>query len=142
MRHYKVVASTVQPAKATDDLYSTSQSLACRPAHAMYFSTYEAVKSLLGVRRSQHAPVATAAAGAAATVVNDAFMTPGDVIKQRMQIANSPYKGILDCISKTYRNEGIKAFFRSYKTTVRCLKPHRVRDCADEAHAYIEFDGV
>lgn len=87
----------------------------------MYFSTYEAMKNLLGVRRSQHAPLATAAAGAAATVVNDAFMTPGDVVKQRMQIANSPYKSIFDCMLKTYRHEGLRAFFRSYKTTVRPL---------------------
>jgi solute carrier family 25 (mitochondrial iron transporter), member 28/37 len=84
----------------------------------MYFSTYEAVKAALGVRRSQHAPVATAAAGAMATVVNDAFMTPGDVVKQRLQIANSPYKGMLHCIASTYRQEGLRAFFRSYKTTV------------------------
>jgi len=93
----------------------------CRPAHALYFSTYEAMKITLGVERSMHAPLATAASGAVATVVNDAIMTPGDVIKQRLQIASSPYTGVWDCMRRTYQAEGLRAFFRSYKTTVRSL---------------------
>jgi solute carrier family 25 (mitochondrial iron transporter), member 28/37 len=95
----------------------------CRPAHAMYFAAYEAVKHKLGVRRSEHSPVYSAMAGAAATIVNDALMTPGDVIKQRLQIANSPYRGIMDCAVRTYHVEGLRAFYRSYKTTVRPLLP-------------------
>lgn len=87
----------------------------------MYFSTYEAAKTAMAVRRSEHAPVQTAVAGALATVVNDALMTPGDVIKQRLQLANSPYRGILDCALQTYRREGLRAFYRSYQTTVRAL---------------------
>lgn len=77
----------------------------------------------LGVERSKHAPLATAASGAVATIVNDAVMTPGDVVKQRLQIAGSPYAGVLDCIRRTYRAEGLSAFYRSYKTTVRPHSP-------------------
>jgi hypothetical protein len=66
----------------------------------------------------------TAAAGAVATIVNDALMTPGDVIKQRLQLANSPYTGVIDCVVKTYQSEGLKAFFRSYKLTVRTKAAH------------------
>jgi hypothetical protein len=84
----------------------------------LYFATYEVAKQALGVQRSNHAPMSTAAAGALATVVNDALMTPGDVVKQRLQIANSPYRGMVDCIVKTYQYEGVQAFFRSYKLTV------------------------
>lgn len=57
-------------------------------------------------------------AGATATVVNDACMTPWDVIKQRMQITHSPFKNIMECARTTWRNEGIAAFYRSYWTTV------------------------
>lgn len=96
----------------------------CRPAHALYFATYEVAKQRLGVQRSSHAPLSTAAAGAFATIVNDALMTPGDVVKQRLQLANSPYNGMVDCIVKTYRSEGFRAFFRSYKLTVRCTVSH------------------
>lgn len=38
------------------------------------------------------------------------------VVKQRIQMMNSPYKSVLDCIMKTYHKEGLKAFFRSYTT--------------------------
>lgn len=62
--------------------------------------------------------MATAAAGATATVVNDAFMTPADVIKQRLQVAHSPYRGVMDCITQILRKEGPGAFFKSYRTTL------------------------
>jgi len=57
-----------------------------RPAHALYFATYEAAKKLFGGNEHGHHPVAAASAGAAATLVNDAAMTPVDVIKQRLQV--------------------------------------------------------
>lgn len=64
--------------------------LAIRPAHALYFATYEAAKSTLGGDREGHHPVAVAAAGSVATLVNDAAMTPVDVIKQRLQVGDTP----------------------------------------------------
>ena len=66
-------------------------------------------------------------AGATATVVNDACMTPWDVIKQRMQITHSPFKNIMECARTTWRNEGIAAFYRSYWTTV-CVCGWRERE--------------
>lgn len=60
--------------------------------------------------------------GATATIVNDACMTPWDVIKQRMQISHSPFKNILDCATTTWRAEGLRAFYRSYWTTVRMIR--------------------
>lgn len=88
------------------------------PAHAMYFTTYEVAKTAFGADRAVHSPVATALAGASATVVNDALMTPADVVKQRLQLTHSPYRGIIDCAMQTYRSEGLGAFFRSYRTTL------------------------
>ena len=58
----------------------------CRPAHALYFATYELSKDRLGGNRPGHQPLATAAAGSLATVVNDGIMTPADVVKQRLQV--------------------------------------------------------
>lgn len=91
----------------------------CRPAHALYFATYELAKQRLGGNDPGHHPVATAVAGSIATIVNDGVMTPSDVVKQRLQVANSPYRGMMDCILRVSREEGLSAFFRSYKTTVR-----------------------
>ena len=91
----------------------------CRPAHALYFATYELAKESLGGNEGGHHPAATAIAGAIATIVNDGVMTPSDVIKQRLQVANSPYKGVLDCVLRVQREEGLATFFKSYRTTVR-----------------------
>lgn len=43
-------------------------------------------------------------------------MNPADVIKQRLQIYNSPYRSITACVRDIYRREGLKAFYRSYIT--------------------------
>lgn len=70
--------------------------------------------------------MATAVAGSIATIINDGVMTPSDVVKQRLQVANSPYRGMVDCILRVSREEGTAAFFKSYRTTVRacsCLLP-------------------
>jgi hypothetical protein len=56
--------------------------------------------------------------GITATLVNDGCMTPWDVIKQRMQVAHSPYRSIMQCVAATWQREGLAAFYKSYWTTV------------------------
>ncbi|XP_031486374.1 uncharacterized protein LOC116254883 isoform X2 [Nymphaea colorata] len=92
--------------------------LGAGPAHAVYFSVYERCKSLLGGNLPGHHPFAHAVAGVAATVASDAVFTPMDVVKQRLQLKSSPYRGVVDCISRIMREEGLKGFYASYKTTV------------------------
>lgn len=58
----------------------------CRPAHALYFGAYEAVKDAMGGNNEGHQPLATAAAGAVATLASDAVNLPLDVVKQRLQV--------------------------------------------------------
>jgi solute carrier family 25 (mitochondrial iron transporter), member 28/37 len=92
------------------------------PAHAVYFATYEQCKRLLGIgeegKAGTAAPWRSSIAGAAATTAADAFMNPFDVVKQRMQMHLSPYSGIFDCFKKLYLQEGFRAFYRSYPTTL------------------------
>ena len=57
-----------------------------RPAHALHFAVYEEAKELLGGNKVDHSPLLAGAAGTVATVMNDAIMTPVDVIKQRLQV--------------------------------------------------------
>jgi hypothetical protein len=93
------------------------------PSHALYFATYEAAKVLYAGGAADAAagphPLAAAAAGATATVVNDGCMTPWDVVKQRMQVSHSPFRSVPACAAATWRQGGIAAFYRSYWTTVR-----------------------
>ncbi|KAG0726431.1 Mitoferrin-1 [Chionoecetes opilio] len=86
------------------------------PAHAFYFSAYEGIKSRFSSNNSLHNHFVNAGAGCGATVLHDAVMVPADVIKQRMQMYNSPYSSCLDCIRKLYQAEGIKPFYRSFTT--------------------------
>lgn len=56
------------------------------------------------------------ASGVIATLIHDAVSNPAEVIKQRLQMYNSPYKSVVDCMRGVYQKEGIKAFYRSYST--------------------------
>ncbi|WVQ79466.1 hypothetical protein IAT38_001565 [Cryptococcus sp. DSM 104549] len=98
--------------------------LGAGPAHAAHFGMYEFVREISGGRGDGWAGVAgTALAGAAATVSSDALMNPFDVIKQRMQIRDSPYRTVLSCARTVYAREGLSAFYVSYPTTLTMSVP-------------------
>ena len=91
--------------------------LGSMPAHALYFSVYEKMKKVLTGNTFSHSnTLSYGAAGVCATMVHDLVMNPAEVVKQRMQMVNSPYGGSLECVKCIYKNEGISAFYRSYNT--------------------------
>ncbi|KAK9276823.1 hypothetical protein L1049_006360 [Liquidambar formosana] len=92
--------------------------LGAGPAHAVYFSVYEICKQKLGGNRPGHHPLVHAASGVVATTASDAVLTPMDVVKQRLQLRRSPYGGVKDCVVRMLREEGLRAFYASYRTTV------------------------
>ncbi|XP_010037681.2 mitoferrin [Eucalyptus grandis] len=91
--------------------------LGAGPAHAVYFSIYELFKESLSSGDPNN-PVAHATAGVCATVASDAVITPLDMVKQRLQLERSPYRGVGDCVRRVLVEEGIGAFYASYRTTV------------------------
>lgn len=84
------------------------------PAHALYFGIYERAKKAVDADGSK--PLATASAAVCAAFAHDAFMNPIEVVKQRLQMFNSPYKSVFDCIKTVLVNEGVGAFYRSFTT--------------------------
>lgn len=60
-----------------------------------------------------------------ATLIHDAISNPTEVIKQRLQMYNSPYRTIVQCATGVYKNEGFKAFYRSYVTQLCMNVPHQ-----------------
>lgn len=50
-------------------------------------------------------------------MVSVLFYVPSDVIVQRLQVANSPYKSSFDAIRKIYKDEGVKGFYRGLGAT-------------------------
>ncbi|ORY79408.1 glycosyltransferase family 20-domain-containing protein [Protomyces lactucae-debilis] len=102
----------------------TSVILGAGPAHAVYFGTYEFTKNYMGGNIGDgHHPIITGAAGACATICSDALMNPFDTMKQRMQIHGSTYKSVADCARTVYANEGLRAFYVSYPTTLTMTIP-------------------
>ena len=96
--------------------------LGAGPAHAVYFSVYEISKKYFSGGNPNNS-AAHAVSGVFATVASDAVLTPMDMVKQRLQLGNSPYKGVWDCVKKVFREDGIRAFYASYRTTVLMNAP-------------------
>uniref|UniRef100_A0A671TC31 Mitoferrin-1 n=1 Tax=Sinocyclocheilus anshuiensis TaxID=1608454 RepID=A0A671TC31_9TELE len=92
--------------------------LGAGPAHALYFTCYEQIKRSLSdvIQNGGNSHIANGVAGSVATVLHDAFMNPAEVVKQRMQMYNSPYRSLYDCVLTVSRKEGLAAFYRSYST--------------------------
>ncbi|TSK22786.1 Mitoferrin-2 [Bagarius yarrelli] len=95
------------------------------PAHALYFACYEKLKKTLGdvIYPGANSHLANGAAGCVATLLHDAVMNPAEVVKQRMQMYNSPYRSVLECMRCIWRHEGSGAFYRSYTTQLTMNVP-------------------
>lgn len=110
--------------------------LGAGPAHAVYFSVFEATKTLLvnqltaqnynnKLVTDENHPLIASGAGIAATVASDALMTPFDVLKQRMQAytsinssSNTQSVKLLKTAKNLYKTEGLSAFYISYPATL------------------------
>ena len=115
----------------------------CVPAHALYFSSYEAVKSFSLTSASENggnggghvghdtlSSSQAALAGGAATLLHDLVMTPMDTVKQRMQLGH--YEGMGHAFSSIVRGdaakgvagEGWTGLYRSLPVTVMTNLPY------------------
>ncbi|KAK6935679.1 Mitochondrial substrate/solute carrier [Dillenia turbinata] len=115
---------SILQSEGTRGLYRgiAAMALGAGPAHAVYFSVYESSKKFFSGSNPNN-PVAHAVSGVCATVASDAVFTPMDMVKQRLQLESSPYKGVLDCVKRVLREEGFGAFYASYRTTVLMNAP-------------------
>lgn len=94
------------------------------PAHACFFATYEHCKhTLSNYTRHRHDHIVHGLSGCIASLVHDAVSNPTEVVKQRLQMLNSPYRGVWECARRVYRAEGARAFYRSYGTQVAMNVP-------------------
>lgn len=98
--------------------------LGAGPAHACFFATYEHCKRTLGqYTRHRHEHIVHGLSGCVASLVHDAVSNPAEVVKQRLQMLNSPYRGVWECARHVLRSEGARAFYRSYGTQVAMNVP-------------------
>lgn len=97
--------------------------LGAGPAHAVYFSVYEWFKEVFSGGTNPNNSAVHAVSGVLATVASDAVITPMDMVKQRLQLKSSPYRGVGDCAKRVLMEEGIGAFYASYRTTILMNAP-------------------
>jgi solute carrier family 25 iron transporter 28/37 len=93
-------------------------SLACAPAHALYFGAFEAVR--MTEKTPSHAT--NALAGAVAVIGHDALMTPADVLKQRLQLGH--HRGLWDAWTHSMQHGGLQGLYRSLPTTLAMNIPY------------------
>ncbi|CAH1281886.1 unnamed protein product [Diabrotica balteata] len=97
------------------------------PSHALYFSSYEFTKNIFAqyfnASRYDMLICGSSISGCIATLIHDGFMNPAEVVKQRMQMINSPYTSALRCAINIYKLEGPRAFYRSYTTQLTMNVP-------------------
>ncbi|CAF3503900.1 unnamed protein product [Rotaria socialis] len=88
------------------------------PAYGIYLGIYLSSKDQLNASANVSAQFyAPFIAGALADVVSLLFYVPSDVIVQRLQIANSPYKSSLDAVRKIYKCDGMRGYYRGLGAT-------------------------
>ncbi|GAB0098998.1 Mitoferrin [Sergentomyia squamirostris] len=94
------------------------------PAHAFYFASYEYCKDSLS-KVTTHNQLSYIASASVATLIHDAISNPTEVIKQRLQMYNSPYNSVIQCMKSVYKAEGMTAFYRSYFTQLLLNLPYQ-----------------
>ncbi|XP_030744825.1 solute carrier family 25 member 48 isoform X1 [Echinops telfairi] len=86
------------------------------PGYCLYFIPYVFLNEWITPEaRAGPSPSAVWLAGGLAGAISWGTATPMDVMKSRLQadgVYFSKYRGVLDCISQSYRQEGLKVFFR------------------------------
>ncbi|CAG0888577.1 unnamed protein product [Darwinula stevensoni] len=89
----------------------------CIFSAAMFFLTYEGTKSLLhGQLGHKWTPLTHMLSAATGEVVACIVRVPVEVIKQRRQAKQ--HSTMMDAVTKAYRHEGVRGFYRGYASTV------------------------
>lgn len=71
-------------------------------------------------------------------MIHDAISNPTEVIKQRLQMYDSPYKSVFECARRVFQQEGISAFYRSYTAQLGMSLPYQ----AIQFSTYEYFQGM
>uniref|UniRef100_A0A8D2LHF0 Solute carrier family 25 member 48 n=2 Tax=Varanus komodoensis TaxID=61221 RepID=A0A8D2LHF0_VARKO len=99
-------------------LYRGSAAMLLRdvPGYCLYFIPYTLLCQWITPEGClSPGPFSVWLAGGLAGAISWGTATPMDVVKSRLQadgVYLNKYKGVLDCISQSYHNEGLKVFFR------------------------------
>lgn len=142
---FNSVSSNTTTSVGIQRLFRGVQSMfvGCIPAHALYFSSYEIIKTMSleynqahDLKHCHSTMTGTQAmfAGGVATVLHDLVMTPMDTMKQRMQLGH--YNNLRDAFESIVKGEksvetsvrsggeGWKGLYRSFPITLVTNVPY------------------
>ncbi|CAO2596266.1 Solute carrier family 25 member 48 [Lemmus lemmus] len=110
--------ATIVRTEGLAGLYRGSSAMLLRdvPGYCLYFIPYVFLSEWITPKTcTGPSPYAVWLAGGIAGAISWGTATPMDVVKSRLQadgVYLNKYNGVLDCISQSYRQEGLKVFFR------------------------------
>lgn len=110
--------ATIVRTEGLAGLYRGSSAMLLRdvPGYCLYFIPYVFLSEWITPEScTGPSPYAVWLAGGIAGAISWGTATPMDVVKSRLQadgVYLNKYNGVLDCISQSYRQEGLKVFFR------------------------------
>lgn len=91
------------------------------PSYGLYLLSYKKLHhSFEGAENASTTRkiVAPMAAGLLADVISNGLYVPIDIVVQRMQMKDSPYKSAQDAVQTIWRKEGLRGFYRGFGATV------------------------
>lgn len=110
--------ATIVRSEGLAGLYRGASAMLLRdiPGYCLYFIPYVFLSEWITPETcTGPSPYAVWLAGGMAGAISWGTATPMDVVKSRLQadgVYLNKYKGVLDCISQSYQQEGLKVFFR------------------------------
>ncbi|XP_077905113.1 solute carrier family 25 member 48 isoform X4 [Ictidomys tridecemlineatus] len=110
--------ATIVRTEGLAGLYRGASAMLLRdiPGYCLYFIPYVFLSEWITPEAcAAPSPCAVWLAGGMAGAISWGTATPMDVVKSRLQadgVYLNKYKGVLDCISQSYQQEGLKVFFR------------------------------
>ncbi|XP_061473167.1 solute carrier family 25 member 48 isoform X2 [Rhineura floridana] len=111
---------TILQQKGLAGLYRGSVAMLLRdvPGYCFYFIPYTFLCEWITPDKClSPSPFSVWMAGGIAGAISWGTATPMDVVKSRLQadgVYLNKYRGVIDCISQSYQNEGLKVFFRGF----------------------------
>lgn len=93
------------------------------PGFGVYFSGYEYLTGKVTDSKGNVNTLSLLAVGGLAGVMSWVVIYPVDVVKSRLQAdgmsgGEKKYKGLLDCVRKSYKSEGYKGFTKGLNSTI------------------------
>jgi solute carrier family 25 phosphate transporter 23/24/25/41 len=85
------------------------------PESAIKFMAYEKMKILVKGDNAEITPLQRFMAGSTAGVISQTSIYPMELLKTKLALRKTgEYTGVVDCMSKVYREGGLKVFYRGY----------------------------